>query len=221
VSTLAERLAAANREIDRLSAKTTRLEAALRIESFAAEAEALEGLAAAFWTRLDRAFTQYSVAPLPNQPRTLAEMVDAAPWPDRAPPYVERSGPGQGGPASVSELLPVFVRSVYPRYGFELVPREHFQDFDALRRSVRRRIRQWGELLASDQRDELIEWLRTRVAPEHSDTVKLAWYLELANDDRTGTHEPADESRFRAVRDALESPGVRLAAPSGGLERES
>ena len=205
VSTLSERLAAANEEIDRLSEETARLRGALHIEDFGAEAEEFGTLAASFWLKLERAFDRYVIAQHPNKTRTLYEIAGSAPWPDMA-------APGMDGSAPPHRILRAFASSVYPPYGFELIPRERFDGFDAVRRNLRRRIRQWGERLNADQREEVAAWLGAQIRPAHSSTIKLAWYLEISSAERTGVSGASDFAYFGAVRDALEASGNELEA---------
>ena len=197
VSTLSERLTAANQEIARLNAETVQLQTALHIEDFTSEGQEFAFLSAPFWERLERAFDQYLIAGVRKKPQTLAEMVESSPWPDQATRGHE--------PGTLDGVLATFASSIYPQYGFELIQRDRFPTFDAQRRNIRRRIRQWGTKLTTDQRGDVTDWLRSPVARAHSNTIKLAWYLEFANAKRTGTDASADYAYYRAIRDTLES----------------
>jgi hypothetical protein len=211
VSTLSDRLTAADMEIERLAGETTRLNNVLHIEDLAAETAEFERVAESFWARLEQAFSQYLVAGVPYHIHTLREMIDAAAWPDRlAPKRVD----GIEAPVGVDEVTAEFAACVYPQFGFELVPKESFASFDVLRRNVRRRIRQWGDRLGSDQSNEVRDWLRTELGPVHAHTIKMAWYLDIAYAERTAQKSQADEGYYRAVRDAVEA-GFRRAIDAG------
>jgi hypothetical protein len=218
VSTLTDRLLEADREIARLVAERSRLEGVLRIEDFVAEGADFGALSAPIWEQLERAFAQYRPPDVTGRRLTLHQLVDAAAWPDRLPP--RKRGPGGLDaiePTTVDEVMSEFASCVFPPFGFELVPRETFAAFDQQRRNLRRRIRQWGERLGSEQRDEVRAWLRTALGPAHGHTVKAAWYLEIANSTRTGENVATDEGYWRSVRDAIEpeTPAVRDRAEVG------
>jgi hypothetical protein len=212
VSTLSERLEAANREIERLSDEAARLHGALHFEDFSAEGEEFGSLAARFWLTLEMAFDRQVTALPLTRKRTLQEVADAASWPDRAAPESDAS-------TSPDRVLAGFASCVYPQYGFELIPRERFGEFAVQHANVRRRIRQWGEALKGGQGSEVSGWLGRRIAPAHSSTIKLAWYLELANIVRTGEQRPTDIAYYRTVRDALESVEDQAAAEAPAPKR--
>jgi hypothetical protein len=203
VKTLSDRLEQASAEIARLTAESARLNGALRIEDFDAEAAEFRGLSTPFWDRLERAFGRYNVSEVPSRIHTLRDMVDAAEWPDR----IKRKPKSlvEPEPATVDEVLIEFVTCVYPQYGFELIPKEAYDEFDLLRRNVRRRIRQWGDRLQSVQRDEVREWLRAQIGRSDAGTIKLAWYLDVAKAERASVKSPVEDAHYRSVRDAVEA----------------
>ena len=198
---LEERLEAANQEVEKASEQSKKLREALHIEDFNEEAEEFGSIAALFWERLEKAFSQYMVAEVPYKTRTLREFTATAPWPDE----IHLSVAGVTGGAE--DVLPAFSACVYPEYGFELIPRDRFGAFDALVRNIRRRVRQWGEGLETEQRDELFQWLRNDLSRSHATTVKMAWYLEIANGRRVFMNVVPHIDYYRVVREVMEPAG--------------
>lgn len=141
--------------------------------------------------------------------RTLGNICDLAVWPDMLLVAQLDSPPTKG--AIAGDLLNSIARYVYPEAGYEGIPQGRFLAFDNIRRRVSRRYQRWATHVRERDADgELSQWLLAKMKPTHERTLKLVWYLEVANASRIDNKKP-DYAPFVELRDVF--AGGKQAVP--------
>lgn len=152
--------------------------------------------ASKLWEMLDVAYRTEGFMGHGGSRAAFTMTVTGASWPDDSD--APRSEVQNIYDSSLSDLA----RRVYSGVGARALSDTDYRACDSIRRHLSETVRDWSRRL--DQ-EGFPDWVRGTVRPNHENTVKLLWYLEIANAEMAGMAN-ANYDFLRAVRDAMTVP---------------
>lgn len=130
---------------------------------------------------------------------TTSLTVKLADWPDGVPATITTHDNPK-----VSELTAHAHRiasMLYPSHGYGFLTKEEHRVLDSDRRSMARLVQGWALDLRRDTHRQAMAQILRGMRDRHEATLKLLWYLGIANNERTAVG--FNPSSFIMVRDAM------------------